>query len=158
MSKIKNAYHDELEERRAAEDGMTLPNPKACDLVETVARLEAACSRAEDESPKLAAPDGTAAVQFRDLRAVLKALGAVRSTREDEVERLREALAETHNDRAALADAAQDFFDRWLTGDLAAGIVQSAERLSQALASTTPKPTGEASPDTSNPSDKGAGE
>lgn len=34
-------------------------------------RLEAACTRAETEYPQLAAPDGTVAVDFTDLRALL---------------------------------------------------------------------------------------
>ena len=35
-------------------------------------RLERACARAEEEYPQLAAPDGTVAVQFTDLRALLE--------------------------------------------------------------------------------------
>ena len=41
------------------------------DVTEAVARLETACARAEYEFPLLAAPDGTVAVPFADLRALL---------------------------------------------------------------------------------------
>lgn len=40
-------------------------------MTDFIARLERACARAEEEFPKLAAPDGTVAVPFTDLRALL---------------------------------------------------------------------------------------
>lgn len=44
-------------------------------MIEVFARLEAACGRAEFELPRLAAPDGTVAVQIADLRMLLDAQG-----------------------------------------------------------------------------------
>lgn len=40
---------------------------------EALARLDARCRRAEEEFPKLAAPDGTVAVPIGDLRLILNA-------------------------------------------------------------------------------------
>ena len=53
-------------------DEARTPPPSVLD--EVVARLEAACCRAEYEYPLLAAPDGTVAVQFADLRTLLTRL------------------------------------------------------------------------------------
>ena len=58
--------------RQAAEMLTRTPPPSALD--EEVMRLEAACCRAEYEYPLLAAPDGTVAVQFADLRTLLTRL------------------------------------------------------------------------------------
>lgn len=52
-------------------DILATGKPLAEVVADAIQSVEKACKRAEDEFPLLAAPDGTASPQFKDLRLVL---------------------------------------------------------------------------------------
>jgi hypothetical protein len=52
-------------------------------MADFIDRLERACARAEYEFPRLAAPDGTVAVPFTDLRQLLSLLASANTHPKD---------------------------------------------------------------------------
>lgn len=86
-------------------------------MTDFIDRLEQACARAEDEYPHLAAPDGTVAVPFADLRALL-ALNTRTPAQEGHNELDIRGIALAAIKRARQAGESQEMLARWISEDI----------------------------------------